>query len=112
AVLAAAGQIDPPQADTAFLGEVALDGALRPVTGVLPMALAAAERGVKALYLPADNAAEAAEACGDSGMQVYPARTVHEVVHALDGRIPLEPVQPVPFDPDAGRSAYPDFADV
>ena len=112
AVLAAAGQIDPPQADTAFLGEVALDGALRPVTGVLPMALAAAEQGVKALYLPADNAAEAAEACGDSGMQVYPARTVHEVVHALDGRSPLEPAQPVPFDPDAGWSAYPDFADV
>src|SRR5699024_29039 len=49
AVLAAAGQIDPPQADTAFLGEVALDGALRPVTGVLPMALAAAERGLRAL---------------------------------------------------------------
>ena len=77
AVLASSGQIDPPGADAAFLGEVALDGALRPVAGVLPMALAAAEKGIRALYLPAANAAEAAEACGDSAMQVYGAGTVY-----------------------------------
>ena len=74
AVLAAAGQIPTPPRDAAFLGEVALDGSLRPVTGALPMALTAAEQGFRALYLPAANAAEAAEACGGAGMQVYPAR--------------------------------------
>ena len=44
------------------------------------MALAAAEQGIQALFVPADNAAEAAEACGDSGMQVYPAASVSEVI--------------------------------
>ena len=39
-------------ADAAFLGELALDGTLRPVSGVLPMALAAAEYGIRALYVP------------------------------------------------------------
>ncbi len=38
-------------ADAAFLGELALDGSLRPVSGVLPMALAAAEHGIRALYV-------------------------------------------------------------
>ena len=112
AVLAAAGQIETPPKDAAFLGEVALDGSLRPVAGVLPMALAAAESGVKALYLPADNAAEAAEACGGSGMQVYPARRVTDVVGALSGRLTIPPAAPAPFDPDGGWAAYPDFADV
>ena len=74
AVLAASGQLEPPPKDTAFLGELALDGSLRPVSGVLPMALEAAAGGVRALYVPAENAAEAAEACG-SEMQVYPAAT-------------------------------------
>ena len=111
-MLASSGQIDPPQPDTAFLGEVALDGALRPVAGVLPMALAAAEKGIRSLYLPAANAAEAAEACGGSGMQVYGAGTVYDVIHALDGRAPLAPTQPLPFQPDQSWAAYPDFADV
>ena len=111
AVLAAAGQIETPPKDAAFLGEVALDGSLRPVAGVLPMALAAAESGVKALCLPADNAAEAAEACG-GGMQVYPARRVTDVVGALSGRLTIPPAAPAPFDPDGGWAAYPDFADV
>lgn len=62
AVLAASGQLEPPPKDTAFLGELALDGSLRPVSGVLPMALEAAAGGVRALYVPAENAAEAAEA--------------------------------------------------
>lgn len=74
AVLASSGQLEELPADTAFLGELALDGALRPVSGVLPMALAAASDGIKALYVPAENAAEAAEA-GGTAMKVYPART-------------------------------------
>ncbi len=112
AVLAAGGQLAQPPKDNAFLGEVALDGSLRPVAGVLPMALAAAEKGVRALYLPAANAAEAAEACSGSGMQVYPARRVTEVADALAGRAPLQPARARPFDPDGGWAAYPDFDDV
>ena len=52
AVLTASGQLEDVPEDAAFLGELALDGTLRPVSGVLPMALAAAENGIRAL-LPA-----------------------------------------------------------
>ena len=111
AVLCANGQLEQPSADTAFLGELALDGALRPVSGVLPMALTAAESGIRTLYVPADNAAEAAEAAGP-GMTVLPARTAREVVEALRGRITLEPARPHPFDPAESWRSVPDFADV
>ena len=93
AVLTASGQLEPPPQDTAFLGELALDGALRPVSGVLPMALAAAADGVRALYVPAENAAEAAEAGGDA-MKVYPARTAREVVDASPPQCPSPSTPP------------------
>ena len=112
AVLSSAGQIEPPPEEAAFLGELALDGSLRPVSGVLPMALAAAASGVQALYVPAENAAEAAEACGDA-MQVYPAHTALEVVDALRG-ISAHLPHPLrsPLTPPTPGTAAPDFADV
>ena len=85
AVLTASGQLEDVPADAAFLGELALDGTLRPVSGVLPMALAAAENGIHALYVPAENAAEAAETCADS-MAVYPAHTARVMGQSLARR--------------------------
>ena len=111
AVLTASGQLEDVPADAAFLGELALDGTLRPVSGVLPMALAAAEHGIRALYVPAENAAEAAEACADT-MTVYPAHTAREVVEALKGIRPLSPAAAIPFDPEDAWQQVPDFADV
>ena len=111
ALLTASGQLEEVPADAAFLGELALDGSLRPVSGVLPMALAAAEHGIRALYVPAENAAEAAEACADT-MTVYPAHTAREVVEALKGVRPLSPAAAIPFDPEDAWQQVPDFADV
>ena len=111
ALLTASGQLEGVPADAAFLGELALDGSLRPVSGVLPMALAAAEYGIRALYVPAENAAEAAEACADT-MTVYPAHTAREVVEALKGTRPLSPAAAIPFDPEDAWQQVPDFADV
>ena len=111
AVLSAGGQLETPPEDAAFLGELALDGTLRPISGVLPMALATAGAGVKALYVPAENAAEAAEAGGDA-MQVYPAHTAGEVVNALRGEATIQPVKAAPFDPTGFWQSVPDFADV
>ncbi len=111
AVLSAAGQLDEPPEDTAFLGELALDGTLRPVSGVLPMALAAASNGIHSLYVPAENAAEAAEAGGDA-MKVYPAHSAGDVVRALRGEAPISPAKAVPFDPTGFWQTVPDFADV
>lgn len=67
-ILAAQGKLPVPGGERAFLGELGLDGTLRPVTGVLPMAMAAVQNGVKELFLPAENAAEAAVA---EGLTVY-----------------------------------------
>ena len=90
------------------LGELGLDGTLRPVTGVLPMALAAVTLGVTELFLPAENAAEAAEA---AGLTVYPARMASDVVRHLCGEEAITPAAPGGFD-EAGTWLGPDMADV
>lgn len=90
-LLAAQGVLPVPAPHQAFLGELGLDGTLRPVTGVLPMALAAVTLGVTELFLPAENAAEAAEA---AGLTVYPARMASDVVRHLCGEEAITPGHP------------------
>ncbi|HEY8520276.1 MAG TPA: YifB family Mg chelatase-like AAA ATPase [Gammaproteobacteria bacterium] len=72
--------------DYEFLGELALNGELRPIVGALPAALAAHGAGRK-LVLPVGNAAEAALVTGG---EIYAARSLVEVVEHLDGGQPLE----------------------
>ena len=95
AVLTASGQLEDVPEDAAFLGELALDGTLRPVSGVLPMALAAAENGIRALYVPAENAAEAAVA---EQLTVYPARSAADVIRHLAGQAKLSPASRTGYD--------------
>ena len=57
ALMAAQGALPMPAAHQAFVGELGLDGSLRPVAGILPMALCAAECGITELFVPAGNAA-------------------------------------------------------
>ena len=106
-IMAAAGSVRRPRSSSAFLGEVSLEGTLRPVNGVLPMALAAKKAGVKALFVPAENAAEATLARGPA---VYGIRDVRELVSALNGETTLQE-EPV-WVPQAGRLHLPDFKDV
>ena len=108
ALLCASGQLPRQNSARAFVGELSLDGALRPVAGILPMALAAAGCGVGELFVPAENAAEAAAV---EGLRVYGAATAAQVVRHLTGE---EPLRPTPAAPFAGESAgpAPDFADV
>src|SRR6476646_6471834 len=64
-MLCAAGVVDPAALDgTLFVGELALDGTLRPVRGVLPIAAWARGRGVRRLVVPSANAGEAAVVAG------------------------------------------------
>ncbi len=107
-ILAAQGQLPMPGPEQAFLGELGLDGALRPVAGVLPMALAAVRAGVKELFVPQENAAEAAVA---EGLAVYPAQSAQAVARHLNGAAPLTPAARTGYDPDAVWQG-PDFADV
>ena len=68
-ILTAAEELKGLPADAAFLGELSLTGALRPVTGVLPMALCAARMGIRQLYVPAQNAPEATLARGSPSIR-------------------------------------------
>ena len=107
-ILAASEELPPLPADAAFIGELSLTGRLRPVSGVLPMAMAAPRLGIRQLYLPAENAAEATLA---QGLTVYPVETVEQLVAHLRGQAPLSPApiwQPQPQE----RQQQPDFADV
>lgn len=111
AVLSAAGQIPAPASDTAFLGELALDGTLRPVSGVLPMVSVAAKHGIRRLYLPRENASEAACAMED-GLQVFACSSAADVVASLSGQLKIPPAMRPPFCPEQDWDEIPDFSDV
>ena len=96
--------------DVLFVGELALDGSLRPIRGALPIAIMAREQAIPRLIVPAANAAEAAVV---QGLDVYGARSLPEVLSWLNRQSQPEPVR---VDTAAGRepqtAAGEDFADV
>ena len=106
-ILAADGDIDEPGDDCAFIGELSLSGELRPVYGALPMAIAAARCGVKKLFVPADNAAEAAFA---DGISVYPVKNVDELLRLMRGEVNIEPAAAPELD--TLMEHMPDFSEV
>ncbi len=90
--LAATEQVGKFDTETKmFVGELALDGGVRAVAGVLNVACMARDRGFAELYVPAANAEEAAIA---GGIAVFPVRTLTELIAHLEGRAPISPVAP------------------
>ena len=93
-----------------MLGELALDGKLRPVRGVLPMAIAAKEQGFDGMILPRDNAEEAAIV---EGLEVHGATSLKEVVDHLEDKAPLPRTEGGMRVPECPGQTYPlDFNDV
>ena len=90
AILAANGAIKMPTEECAFCGELGLTGEVRPVRGSLPMALAARRAGIKKLFVPEDNAPEASFA---EGVEVYPVKTVPELIKHMSGEAPISPIE-------------------
>ena len=106
-ILGASGQVQGQQLrDYEFIGELALSGELRPVRGVLPVALAARAAG-RRLLVPTENAPEAALI---ADLEVLPARHLLEVCAHLNGTAPLAPFPGPPARLDG--DGYPDLADV
>ena len=87
-ILSASEAIRPISPEQAFVGELSLNGELRPVSGVLSMAMRAARSGVRELFVPAQNAEEASFA---GGVTVYPARHAMEILDHLAGRQLIAP---------------------
>jgi magnesium chelatase family protein len=89
-VLAATGILKRDRAEScAVVGELALDGVIQPVRGVLAVGLACRRRGIAALVVPVDNAAEAAAV---DGLQVLPAARLQDAVGLLNGDLTPPPV--------------------
>ncbi len=106
-ILAAHGQLIWEDEASAFVGELSLSGTLRPVVGMLPMALAAERAGIRSLFVPAASAPEATLA---RGLTVYPVETVAQLADHLTGRSPIAPA--VPWAGDASPEPLPDFDQV
>ncbi len=93
-----------------FIGELSLDGSLRPVRGALSIAVAAQKQGLQNLVVPADNGAEAAMA---EGVKVYALRHLSEVVAYLNQQDRFRPVaREPPAEIPEGAVAGADFRDV
>lgn len=82
-IIAAYGEVDTRLAkDFVLLGELALDGTLRPVHGVLPIAVETKKKGLRGIILPKENAREAAMV---EGLEVYPMSSLAETVSFFNG---------------------------
>src|SRR5579864_3790578 len=90
-MLAASEQIETDQLDNfVVVGELALTGAVRPVKGVLPIALRAKADGKIGVLVPAENAAEAAVV---KGLRVIPVQNLREAAQFLEGEIRITPTK-------------------
>ena len=94
--------------DKCFVGELSLSGELRGVRGALCLAVAARDAGLKELYLPRSNAAEAAAV---SGIAVYAVENIAKLVRHLNGVERLTPEKSLDYSAHESHSSY-DFADV
>lgn len=88
-ILAAAEELDASrQGHYMMMGELSLDGSLKPVKGILPIAIKAREEGFKGFIVPKQNAREAAVV---NDLDVYGVSTIKEVIEFIAGRRDLEP---------------------
>lgn len=109
AILAASQQVDPRALEgVMFLGELGLDGQLRPVDGAVSVALMCAEEGIAKLYLPHANAAEAAVT---EQVEVYGMSSMADVAEALAGGL-FQPFRHETVQGPAQPEFDVDFADV
>ncbi|XOQ44925.1 MAG: ATP-dependent protease [Clostridium sp.] len=108
ALMKASGQLDANLEGSVFIGELSLNGKLRPVRGILPMAIRARKDGFKRLFVPQQNAAEGAVV---RGISVFPVTDLPELLRHLNGGTQIAASQPSEME-SANVSDCPDFIDV
>ena len=110
-IMACMGKIPPASLDgIAIIGELSLDGALRPVRGALPMVISALEAGVKRIMLPACNFNEVR--CVE-GIEIYCAESLKAAANHLNGSECMQPISPVTYESIiTGRETAFDFKNV
>ena len=103
-ILVASEQAWPDRVEKAlFVGELSLDGGVRHITGILPMAALAKERGIPAIFVPAMDAPEAALM---QGVDIIPVVDLSSLITHLQG---LGAIEPYHYDLDLGADELPPY---
>ncbi len=108
AILKASGQLKSNIENAIFIGEVALDGMVRAVNGVLALTITAKENGFTEIFVPADNAKEAAVV---EGITVFGVSDIKGLLNHLNGNSPIRPTE-ASKDFFNKEIYYPDFSEV
>lgn len=108
ALLNATEQLKFKSKDSIFVGELSLDGKVRAIGGVLAMTITARQNGIKNIFVPLENAAEAAVV---DDINVYGVSDVKSLLNHLNGTIVLSPVKPTKFE-DILLDTKVDFSEV
>jgi len=101
--LLATGQINFDHKNKLFVGELALDGKIRPVHGVLPISLLAKDKKIDEIYVPRDNAGEASVV---GGIKVIPADHLYSLVGHLTNQKIIQPYPEVQIDSLIKKDEY------
>ncbi|MGI6174007.1 MAG: YifB family Mg chelatase-like AAA ATPase [Christensenellales bacterium] len=111
AMVAASGMIKLESAsDAVLIGELSLDGSVRSVRGILPLAISAREAGVKRAFIPCENAHEVF--CV-SGIEIFPVKSLKQTISCLMGREKIAPVAVQEYSAMLGsREPSMDFSNV
>ena len=99
----------PGLEDALVVGELSLDGVLRHTPGIISMVSVAAAKGMRRAFVPPADAAEAALV---GGLDVYPVRTLADLVNHLAGEVPIAAYTAGAAPPDGGLFTGTDFAEV
>ena len=108
ALMTIGGSIKSPPSDSAFIGELSLNGTLAPINGALSMTINAQQNGIKRVFLPKANAKEASVV---DGIEVYGAEHISEIADFLRSGVGMTP-EPQYIPPESSLSFIEDFADV
>lgn len=108
-ILIGSGQLENNLSDTLILGELSLDGGLRYTNGVLPLAMLAHKTGLKRIFVPKDNAKEAAVI---EGLDVFAFENLAEVIKFLTGQVLINPVEKTQINLEDDLSFEYDFAQI
>ncbi len=108
-LLAATGQIPKEELEGSWIiGELALNGSVRPIRGMIAIAHTAKKRGVRRIFIPEANLGEAAVV---EGIEVYSIHHLRQIVDFLAGKINLNPIPSQTFESDSTQHLI-DFSDV
>jgi len=102
------GQASFETAGKFFLGELALDGALRPIRGALPLVVAAKKNGCREIFIPKQNSDEVRLV---DGIAVYEVSSLSDAIEHLEGKVAIAPLEKKKFEAGEPISRY-DFSDV